>query len=254
MKHQPQDTLPGALRLAAKHLKNLIVLNVLCLLHALLIVTAGRSLSALVRVLMRIVNGEQLSPVRAFREEFKKKDSAKACWIFLLALAVAGLAVWLCWKSTLRMLLLAALLATFGSGVIVYYLPMVCMIDIPPLVALQNAFALSLVLAKRTIPSFIFTVIWCGVCALIPPYTTVLAVLCGLSMPVFVCGAIGWPGVKELVLERPDAPASGDQYYMPPQTIDDIYVPQDWKEDTRYIPPNGGVKPRETAETENNEA
>ena len=33
MKQKPQDTLPGALRLAAKHLKNLIVLNVLCLLR-----------------------------------------------------------------------------------------------------------------------------------------------------------------------------------------------------------------------------
>lgn len=250
MKQKPQDTLPGALALAVKQLKNLIVLNLLCILHALLIVTAGRSLSALVRCCMRMVNGEVISPVRAFREEFKKKDSIKACWLFLLALAIAGLAVWFCWKSTLRMLLLAALLGTFGAGVIVYYLPMACMIDIPPMVALQNAFALSLVLAKRTIPAFLFTVLWCAVCAMVPPYTAVFAVLCGLSLPIFVCAAIGWPGVKELVLEREDAPASGDQYYMAPQTIHDIYVPSDWKEDSRYIPPNGGVKPKNTEENE----
>ena len=253
MKAKPQDTLPGALALAAKHWKNLIVLNLLCLLHALLIITAGRSLAALVRSIMRMVNGEVIAPVQVFREEFQKKDSDKACWLFLLALAIAGLAVWFCWKSTLRMLLLAALLGTFGSGVLVYYLPMACMIDIPPMVALQNAFALSLVLAKRTIPSFLFTVLWCAVCSMVPPYTAVFAVLCGLSLPVLVCAAIGWPGVKELVLERPDAPASGDQYYMAPQTIHDIYVPNDWQEDSRYIPPNGGVKPRKPAETENNE-
>ena len=250
MKQKPQDTLPGALALAAKNIKNLIVLNVLCLLHALLIVTAGRSLSALVRCCMRLVNGEVIAPVQAFREEFKKKDSARACWLFLLALGVAGLAVWFCWKSTLRMLLLAALLGTFGSGVLVYYLPMACMIDIPPMVALQNAFALSLVLAKRTIPSFLFTVIWCAACAMVPPYTTALAVACGLSLPILVCAAIGWPGVQELVLERPDAPASSDQYYMAPQTIHDIYVPNDWQEDSRYIPPNGGVKPTNTQENE----
>ena len=250
MKQKPQDTLSGALALAAKNIKNLIVLNVLCLLHALLIVTAGRSLSALVRSVMRLVNGEDIAPAAAFREEFKKKDSVKACWLFILALAIAGVAVWLCWKSTLRLLLLVALLATFGSGVLVYYLPMACLIDIPPMVALQNAFALSLVLAKRTIPSFIFVVVWCGVCAMIPPYTLVLAVLCGLSLPVFVCGAIGWPGVKELVLEKEDAPSSSDQYYMAPQTIHDVYIPNDWKEDTRYIPPNGGVKPVNKKENE----
>lgn len=250
MKQKSQDTLPGALALAAKNIVNLIALNVLCLVHALLIVTAGRSLSALVRCCMRIVDGEQIAPVKAFREEFKKKDSVKACWLFILALAIAALAVWFCWKSTLRMLLLAALLAVFGSGVVVYYLPMACMIDIPPMVALQNSFALSLVLAKRTIPSFIFVVLWISLCAMIPPYTVVLFVLCGLSLYVLVCGAIGWPGVKELVLERPDAPASGDQYYMAPQTINDIYVPKDWKEDTRYIPPNGGVKPVKKEENE----
>ena len=91
MKQKPQDTLPGALALAVKQLKNLIVLNLLCILHALLIITAGRSLSALVRCCMRLVNGEVIAPVRAFREEFKKKDSIKACWLFLLALAIAGL-------------------------------------------------------------------------------------------------------------------------------------------------------------------
>ena len=40
MKQKPQDTLPGALALAVKQLKNLIVLNLLCILHALLIITA----------------------------------------------------------------------------------------------------------------------------------------------------------------------------------------------------------------------
>lgn len=245
MKQKPQDTLSGAFVLAAKNIKNLIVLNVLCLLHALLILTAARSLSALVRSIMRIVEGEDIAPIKVFREEFKKKDSVKACWLFILALAITGLAVSFCWTSTLRLLLLVALLATFGSGVLVYYLPMACMIDIPPMVALQNSFALSLVLAKRTIPSFIFTILWFGFCTMVPPYTYAIVVLCGLSLPILICAAIGWPGVKELVLERPDAPSSSDQYYMAPQTIHDIYVPKDWNEENRYIPPNGGVKPVE---------
>ncbi len=246
-KQQKQDTLSGAIKLAARNLKHLIVLNLLCLLHALLVLTAARSLAALTRSVMRLVNGEEdFEPVKAFREEFRKKDSSKACWLFLLALVVAGLAVWFCWKRTLRMILLAALLGTFGSGVLVYYLPMACLIDIPPMVALQNAFALSLVLAKRTIPSFLFVVVWAACCAMIPPYTLVLFVLCGLSLPILVCGAIGWPGVRELVLEKPDEPSSSDTYYMAPPTVNDIYIPSEG--DRRYIPPNGGVKTKEEEE------
>lgn len=216
MKQRSQDSLPGALALAVKNCKNLILLNLLCLLYALPVVTAGRSLAALTRCCMRLTQGEPLDARTAFSEEFKRKDSTKACWIFLLALALAGLAIWLCYRSVLRLLLLVALLAAFGSGVLVYYLPMAVMIDIPPVVALQNAFALSLVLAKRTIPSVCFVVVWSALCAMYPPYTFALFVLAGLSLPILVCAAIGWPGVKELVVEKEDAIPSSDQYYMMP--------------------------------------
>lgn len=219
MKQKPRDSLPGALALAAKNVKTLIILNLMCLLHALLIVTAGRSLAALTRCCMRLTAGETFDACTAFREEFQRKDSTKACWIFLLALALAGLAIWLCYRSVLRLLLLVALLAAFGSGVIVYYLPMAVMIDIPPLVALQNAFALSLVLAKRTIPSACFVVVWGALCAMYPPYTPVLFLLAGLSLPILVCAAIGWPGVKELVVEKEDAIPSSDQYYIEPKKV-----------------------------------
>ena len=220
MKQKPRDSLPGALALAAKNVKTLIILNLMCLLHALLIVTAGRSLAALTRCCMRLESGETINARTAFSEEFKRKDSVWACWLFLLALAVASLAVWLCYRSVLRLLLLVALLAAFGSGVLVYYLPMAVMIDIPPLVALQNAFALSLVLAKRTIPAVCFVVVWAAICAMYPPYTLLLFVLAGLSLPIFVCALIGWPGVKELVVEKEDAIPSSDQYYIEPKKGD----------------------------------
>lgn len=217
MKQRPQDTLPGALALAARQWKNLILLNLLCLLCSIPIVTAGMSLGALVRCCMRLCAGEQLRAGEAFFAEFKKNrwENTKACGLWLLLLAAAALAILLCWRGTLRLLLLVALLAAFGSGVIVYYLPMVVMIDIPPLVALQNAFALSLVLGSRTIPACGFVVAWEAVCALALPYTSVLFALAGLSLPILVCGAIGWPGVRKLVVEDENAVSTSDRYYPP---------------------------------------
>ena len=217
MKQRKQDTVCGALLLAAKNISKLIFLNLLFLGYSLPLVTAGNSLGALVRCCMRLVNGEDLAPVGDFRAEFRKKDSLKACWLWILSLAIAGLAIWFCYRSTIRLLLLLALLALFGSGVLIYYLPMAVMIDIPPMVALQNSFALSLVLAKRTIPCLCCVVVWVAACAMLPPYTLVLALLAGASLPLFLCIAIGWPGVKELVVEDENAIPSSDRYYIEPK-------------------------------------
>ncbi len=171
---------------------DLIVLNLLALLCALPVVTAGASLTALFDQCIRMVRMEDSSVARgffrAFRANFRK---ATLLWLLFLAL---GLLLWLDYEAAalyipvMRVGILA--LALLWLAALHYVFALLARYENPLRATLKNAFVLLVACFPRTLGMLLFTVALWLVCITFFRVGIPLLVMFGLSLPCYFAAVL----------------------------------------------------------------
>lgn len=185
---------------------DLLVLNLLTVLCALPVVTAGAAFTALYDVLLRIVRREDDGVVRGFFRAFRsnlKKGSALGL-IFLLAFAVLLVDYNLAdaFAPMLRVAVVAAALIVCATAL--YAFALLARYENTLLQTLKNAATLSVAFFPRTLGLLVFTVALWLLC--LHFFTIALPVLLmfGLSLPAYIGALLFDPMFQNLEHKEED--------------------------------------------------
>jgi len=171
---------------------DLLVLNLLTILCALPVVTAGAALTALFDVLLRIVRGEDAGIVRPYLRAFRAnlKTGALMGLIFLLAMTVfyVDYAIAEAVMPVLRVGVVAA--AMVVGAVALYAFALLARFDNTLTQTLKNAATLSVAYFPRTLGLLVFTVALWLLCLQFFQIALPVLLMFGLSLPAYIAALL----------------------------------------------------------------
>ena len=195
----PEEGSPlrASLGQALRTLGDLIVLNWLCVLCALPVVTAGPALCALYYVTLKLVRGEEVRTLRGFLDAFRanfKRGAALGLLVLALGAVAAGDAFF-----ALRVLFLtvATIVAVIALTLLCYVFPLQARFQNTWKGQVKNAFALAFCSPGRTLLLWLIALLPVAVPLFLP-----LAVLRMLGFVYFIAGASGPAWLASRVLWR----------------------------------------------------
>ena len=173
-------------------LGDLIVLNWLCVLCALPVVTAGPALCALYYVTLKLVRGEEVPALRGFLDAFRanfKRGAALGLMVLTLGALAAGDALFaLRQEGALRVLFLtvATIMAVIALTLLCYVFPLQARFQNTWKGQVKNAFALAFCSPGRTLLLWLIALLPAAVPLVLP-----LVVTRTLGFVYFIAGASG---------------------------------------------------------------
>ncbi len=184
-------------------LGDLIVLNWLCVLCALPVVTAGPALCALYYVTLKLVRGEEVPALRGFLDAFRanfKRGAALGLMVLTLGALAAGDALFaLRQEGALRVLFLtvATIMAVIALTLLCYVFPLQARFQNTWKGQVKNAFALAFCSPGRTLLLWLIALLPAAVPLFLPPVVTRM-----LGFVYFIAGASGPAWLASRVLWR----------------------------------------------------
>ena len=196
----PEEGSPlrASLGQALRTLGDLMILNWLCVLCALPVITAGPALCALYYVTLKLVRGEEVRTLRGFLDAFRanfKRGAALGLLVLALGAVAAGDAFFaLRQEGALRVLFLtvATIVAVIALTLLCYVFPLQARFQNTWKGQVKNAFALAF-----CSPLWLIALLPVAVQLLLP-----LAVLRMLGFVYFIAGASGPAWLASRVLWR----------------------------------------------------
>ena len=174
-------------------LTNLIVLNLLVMVCALPIITAGAAFTAMHRVVYLMVNGEEGYILKDFKKAFFDNfKQSTLCWLVVLVIVFVLGGDYVTMYQVLPggyslsfqvIIWIATVVAAIG---IIYIFPMVARYEDTTKNTLRNAYALGFYKLGRTLAMIIITILPWGLSALFQ-YFSIFALLIGFSLPAYMC-------------------------------------------------------------------
>ena len=184
-------------------LGDLIVLNWLCVLCALPVVTAGPALCALYYVTLKLARGEEVPALRGFLDAFRanfKRGAALGLLVLALGAVAAGDALFaLRQEGALRVLFLtvATIMAVIALTLLCYVFPLQARFQNTWKGQVKNAFALAFCSPGRTLLLWLIALLPAAVPLFLPPVVTRM-----LGFVYFIAGASGPAWLASRVLWR----------------------------------------------------
>ena len=191
--------------------RDLVVLNILVLVTSIPVITAGASLTAMYYVMQKMIRGEEGYVVRQFFQSFKENlKQATVMWLPFLAvgalvlldlrlLNVGGTAI----PAVFGYLIIAAALIIFYISL--YAFPLLARFRNTVRGTLRNAARLWLYAFPRTVLMAVLT-FFPFVMVFLEFKFLIFLLLCGISLPGYLCTMIRLPVFQKLETAREDAP------------------------------------------------
>ena len=201
----PEEGSPlrASLGQALRTLGDLIVLNWLCVLCALPVVTAGPALCALYYVTLKLARGEEVRTLRGFLDAFRanfKRGAALGLLVLALGAVAAGDAFFaLRQEGGLRVLFLtvATIVAVIALTLLCYVFPLQARFQNTWKGQVKNAFALAFCSPGRTLLLWLIALLPVAVPLFLPP-----VIMRMLGFLYFIAGASGPAWLASRVLWR----------------------------------------------------
>lgn len=197
-------------------LGDLIVLNWLCVLCALPVVTAGPALCALYYVTLKLARGEEVPALRGFLDAFRanfKRGAALGLLVLALGAVAAGDALFaLRQEGALRVLFLtvATIVAMLALTLLCYVFPLQAMFQNTWKGQVKNAFALAFCSPGRTLLLWLTALLPVAVPLFLPPVVTRMLgfvyFIGGISGPAWLASRVLWRIFRRVLPAEDGAP------------------------------------------------
>ncbi len=197
-------------------LGDLIVLNWLCVLCALPVVTAGPALCALYYVTLKLARGEEVPALRGFLDAFRanfKRGAALGLMVLTLGALAAGDALFaLRQEGALRVLFLtvATIVAVLALTLLCYVFPLQAMFQNTWKGQVKNAFALAFCSPGRTLLLWLTALLPVAVPLFLPPVVTRMLgfvyFIGGISGPAWLASRVLWRIFRRVLPAEDGAP------------------------------------------------
>lgn len=200
---EEESPLRASLGQVLRTLGDLIVLNWLCVLCALPVVTAGPALCALYYVTLKLVRGEEVPALRGFLDAFRanfKRGAALGLMVLTLGALAAGDALFaLRQEGALQVLFLtvATIMVVIALTLLCYVFPLQARFQNTWKGQVKNAFALAFCSPGRTLLLWLIALLPVAVPLFLPPVVTRM-----LGFVYFIAGASGPAWLASRVLWR----------------------------------------------------
>ena len=197
-------------------LGDLIVLNWLCVLCALPVVTAGPALCALYYVTLKLARGEEVPALRGFLDAFRanfKRGAALGLLVLALGAVAAGDALFaLRQEGALRVLFLtvATIVAMLALTLLCYVFPLQAMFQNTWKGQVGSAFALAFCSPGRTLLLWLTALLPVAVPLFLPPVVTRMLgfvyFIGGISGPAWLASRVLWRIFRRVLPAEDGAP------------------------------------------------
>lgn len=196
---------------------DLLLLNILCMVCCIPIITAGASITALHYMSLKIVRNEECYIMRGFFKSFKENfKQATIIWLFvLLVIIILAGDFYIMKNSGLEFSKVLQIIIT-AVGVLVLFttmfvFPVLAKFDNTTMRTIKNAFIMSILQFPKTVLMVIMWLVPTAV-AIFVPRAIPIAFLFGLSAPAFVSALLYNKFFKKLEAQIEEANAeNGDQ-------------------------------------------
>lgn len=196
---------------------DLLLLNILCMVCCIPIITAGASITALHYMSLKIVRNEECYIMRGFFKSFKEnfKQGTIIWLLFLLVVIILAGDFYIMKNSGLEFSKVLQIIIT-AVGVLVLFttmfvFPVLAKFDNTTMRTIKNAFVMSILQFPKTVLMVIMWLVPTAV-AIFVPRAIPIAFLFGLSAPAFVSALLYNKFFKKLEAQIEEANAqNGDQ-------------------------------------------
>lgn len=206
----PKEGLARLAEIIVNEAEHLLLLNLLCLLLCLPVLTVGPALGAMTATCQKMLREEKVSLLRDFLGTFRRRF-----WRFLpLGIICAGVMI-LCFLvifyyayfSAQRAAFLILYMIALPVGIFlalggICLFPLACSVDLPLRLLLRDAVLLGAACWKKTVPAFfaIAAILLIGILAF--PFSMPLWLVCILALPGLIGAFAAEEGIRVYILRE----------------------------------------------------